>query len=575
MSPHPPGPTRTAGGIGPGTRSYPGSPVAPGLAVAPSWRSDRPVSLARLTVDPRQVEQAFEATATDLDQIARRATAGGKHTAGEIVTVAALIARDVTLVGAVRDAIATGIEPRQAIQEVIEQHAAALESLPDATLRERAADIRQVGRRVLDQLAHAAAGTPAKPRMRAFILVAEELGPADLLEHFGQGLAGAVAVCGGANSHAAIIARSVGIPLVTGIDATLLDLPDNTPLLVDASRSVVVVNPDQAEMTQGHTATERRRQRRTALVADRGRPHKTADQQPFTLLCNVATSSEIRMGIDAGAQGIGLLRTELAFLDADRWPDESAHRHALQPVLAAAAEWPVTVRLLDFANDKVPPFLSRAGGDVRIGLDALLDNPDALTAQLRAVIDLGRQIDLRIMVPMVTAAEEMAAVHGAVTAIAADLGTTPPRVGAMIETAAAAEAVHDLAEVAEFFSIGTNDLTGQVLDLDRREPRARPELTAHPRVLRLVSRVVTAGSLTNRPVSVCGDAAAHPAILPLLLGAGVRVVSVACACIDETRYLLRRLDTDCCADLLTDALRLRDLDEVIALVDDRIKVAVP
>jgi phosphoenolpyruvate-protein kinase (PTS system EI component) len=573
MSPHPPGPARTAAGIGAGTRSYTGSSVAPGLAVAPSWRSDRPASLARLTVDPRQVEQAFEVTATDLDQIARRATAGGKHAASEIVTVAALIARDVTLVGAVRDAIATGIQPRQAIQEVIEQHAAALESLPDATLRERAADIRQVGRRVLGQLAQAAAGTPAKPRMRAFILVAEELGPADLLEHFGQGLAGAVAVRGGANSHAAIIARSVGIPLVTGIDAALLDLPDNTPLLVDASHSVVVVNPDQAEMTQAHMATEHRRQRRTALVADRGRPHITADQQPFTLWCNVATSSEIRMGIDAGAQGIGLLRTELAFLDADRWPDESAHRHALQPVLAAAAEWPVTVRLLDFANDKIPAFLSRASGDVRSGLDALLDSPDALTAQLRAVIDLGRQIHLRIMVPMVTAAEEMVAVRGAVAAIAADLGTTPPPVGAMIETAAAAEAVHDLAEVAEFFSIGTNDLTGQVLD--RREPRARLELTAHPHVLRLVSRVVTASILSSRPVSVCGDAAAHPAILPLLLGAGVRVVSVACAYIDQTRYLLRRLDTDRCANLLTDALRLRDLDEVIALVDDRIKVTVP
>jgi phosphoenolpyruvate-protein kinase (PTS system EI component) len=145
----------------------------------------------------------------------------------------------------------------------------------------------------------------------------------------------------------------------------------------------------------------------------------------------------------------------------------------------------------------------------------------------------------------------------------------------MVETVAAVEAISALCEVADFFSIGTNDLTAQVLDLDRTDPRARPELTAHPRVLELIARVVTGAYLAGRPVSVCGDAGSHPTTLPLLLGAGVRAVSVACARVDETRYRLRRLDTDRCADVFTDALRVRDAEETAALVRDRIEVMVP
>jgi phosphoenolpyruvate-protein kinase (PTS system EI component) len=140
---------------------------------------------------------------------------------------------------------------------------------------------------------------------------------------------------------------------------------------------------------------------------------------------------------------------------------------------------------------------------------------------------------------------------------------------------AAVEAIGALCGVADFLSIGTNDLTSQVLDLDRTDPRARPELAAHPRVLDLIARVVTAANVAGRPVSVCGDAGSHPTTLPLLLGAGVRAVSVACARIDETRYRLRRLDTTRCADVFAEALRARDAAETAALVTDRIEEPLP
>jgi multiphosphoryl transfer protein len=531
-----------------------GSGAAPGTAVAPMWRADRPLP-ATVEVRPDDVGPAFAAVAADLDRLADRVRAEGRSAAADIVAVGALIAADVTLVDDARTAVAGTGDPLQALLDAVERHARAIEELPDPVLRERGADVRQVGRRVAERLARAGLdeGRPAG----TFVLVAAEVGPADLLDWLGQGLAAVVAVRGGANSHAAIIARSTGLPLVTGVDPGVLDLPDGTPLLVEAiaERGLVVADPGAAEVGRASDQTVRAESRRALLAAERRQPHVTADGQPFTLLCNVATDVEVRAGLDAGAEGIGLLRTELPFVEAGSWPTEGDHRRVLRPILAEARGLPVTARLLDFSGDKVPPFLR--GGPA--GLPALLAEPGALAAQLHALIDLGREVDLRIMVPMVRAPEELVAVRAMVSGMP---------VGAMVETVAAGSRITELALVADFFSIGTNDLTGEVLGLDRRDPAARPELAAHPSVLAIIERVVAA---SGRPVSVCGDAGAHPVTLPLLVGAGVRAVSVAAARVDETRYLLRRLDTGDCRRVFTEALRLRDAGEVATLVQERIR----
>jgi phosphoenolpyruvate-protein kinase (PTS system EI component) len=536
------------------------------------------------SVDPVEVEEAFRAVAADLDQVANRARAAGRKAAADIVAVGALIAGDPGLVGAARDA-ATADDPLRAIHDAIEKYALMLEALPDETLRERAADVRQVSRRVIERIARGGPGGAgagggagggrgargADAGVRRFVLVACELGPADLLEHIGQGLVAAVAVRGGANSHAAIVARSVGLPLVMGVDPEILDLPDDTALLVDADAALVVAEPAAAEVARADATAARHMERRAALAAERGLPHVTADGQAFTLSCNVASDIEARAGRDGGAAGIGLLRTELPFLEAGRWPTEAEHRRALGPILAEAAGWPVTVRLLDFANDKIPPFLA----GMPAGLPALLENPAALRAQVRAAVDLGRGAQLRIMAPMVATVEQMRAVRAAVDAVTAELGVGPVPVGAMIETLGAVEAVAELCRVADFLSIGTNDLTSQVLGLDRRDPRALPELTAHPRVLELIARVVSVAGRAGTPVSVCGDAGAHPTTLPLLLGAGIRHVSVACARVDETRHRLRRLSTAECANLYAEASHLGDPEQVTELVRARITAGAP
>jgi phosphoenolpyruvate-protein kinase (PTS system EI component) len=258
-------------------------------------------------------------------------------------------------------------------------------------------------------------------------------------------------------------------------------------------------------------------------------------------------------------------------LDADRWPTEADHRRSLRPILAEATAWPVTVRLLDFANDKVPPFLRGH----RAGLDALLDNPTALIAQVRALVDLGRGTPMQLMVPMIRTAGELRAVRAVIEEVVLESGLPSIPVGAMVETVAAVDAIAEIAAVADFLSLGTNDLTAEVLGLDRTDPRARPELTAHPRVLDLITRVSSHARLSGRPLSVCGDAGAHPTTVPLLLSAGIRAFSVACARIDESRYRLRRLDTARCAGLVDEAMRASDPAEVAALVRERVEVAIP
>ncbi|MEV0715854.1 putative PEP-binding protein [Asanoa sp. NPDC050611] len=180
------------------------------------------------------------------------------------------------------------------------------------------------------------------------------------------------------------------------------------------------------------------------------------------------------------------------------------------------------------------------------------------------------------MVPMVSTADQLTPVRAAVEAAAANLGTPVPPIGAMVETVSAVREIDAVCQASDFISIGSNDLTSEVLDLDRVDPRARTELAAHPRVLALIGRVVEAAVAAGLPpLTVCGDAGSHPTTLPLLLGAGVRSVSVAVARIDETRWRLRRLDTGQCRAVFTEALRQGGAGDVAELVEERIEVAMP
>jgi len=256
------------------------------------------------------------------------------------------------------------------------------------------------------------------------------------------------------------------------------------------------------------------------------------------VLVNAATRAELDAGLAAGAEGIGLLRTELAFLDAARWPGEAEHRAELARVLQGLGERTATVRVLDFGADKTPPFL--AGTPLR-GLELLLAHPDALEAQLRAALDAGRGCDLRILLPMAESAEQVRLAQAAVArAVAATPGAAAPALGAMIETPAAVAAVAEIAAAADFLSIGTNDLAHTVLGSDRFHGGPAP--AHHPRVLAAIAATARAAAIARVVVEVCGEAASEPASVPLLVGLGAGELSVGAARVGTVRGWVRGLD---------------------------------
>ena len=250
-----------------------------------------------------------------------------------------------------------------------------------------------------------------------------------------------------------------------------------------------------------------------------------------------------------GSSRAGLIRTEIPFVGAAGWPSEADHRAALDPLLGLLAGRPAVVRLLDFSGDKIPPFLAGTQG----GLDVLLAQPEALGDQLRAALASGRDTELKIMVPMVARLDQLAQVRAAL-ADAVPAGAAVPPLGMMVEVAATAAAAEVFAPAAGFFSIGTNDLSSEVLGLSRADPRMGPALAADPRVLALISRVVAAAATTGIEVSVCGDAAADAGVLPLLIGLGVRTFSVGAARLARVAEWVAAADTARCADLAAAAM---------------------
>ncbi len=554
------------------SRTYHGIAAAPGIATGPAFvirqESDEADASSGSAMG---IDQALDQVRLELHALAASLTADGHAAEAEIVSVGALIADDPVLREEAAREVHAGRSPVEAVRAVTERHARAMEALRDPVLSERAADIRQVGRRAIAVLRTRPEpnGSPGTLPGRT-VLLGEELGPADVLGIDAGQVAAAVAVRGGPNSHAAIVARTLGIPLVLGVDPAVLDVPDRTEVVVDGDGGSVTLAPTKDRIARARSAMDRAARRRVALAAERALPCRTTDGRHVGLLCNVATEAETAAGLDTGAEGVGLLRTELTFLDADSWPGEEDHRRVLAPILSLLQGRTAIVRVLDFGGDKVPPFLrselpARAGPHLR-GLPALLQTEDALGAQLRAALVAGRGCRLGILVPMVTSLREVRLAREVLRQAVADTGAEMPGFGVMVEVPSAALLADRIAREVDFLSVGTNDLTEHALGVNRRDPGARPALAAHPSVLTLINRVARAGRANGCAVRICGEAAADPLVVPLLVGAGVDSLSVSPAAIDEVRARVRRLSYDACSSLLRQAMAVDSVEDVWGLV---------
>jgi multiphosphoryl transfer protein len=543
-----------------------GLPAAPGRAIGSAWLRPAPNGRAAApgsADEGERVRRLLQAVADDLEGLAERVREEGHQTEAEIVATGALIAGDPELVeDAVRRAV-EGTGAVRAIGDACEAMAGALEQLDQPLLRERAADVRSVARRAAELAAPRADGAmPEKP----YVLLADELGPADVVRLDPALVLGIALSRGGATSHAAIVARSLAIPLVVGAGNDLLQTPAGRSVIVDGDAGLVIVDPDdQAEAGAREAMVAATRSRRRA-AGDR-EPAVTSDGRRVLVLCNAATEAEVVAGLNAGAEGVGLLRTELPFLEAESWPTVEQHRAALAPLLGHLRGRPVAVRVLDFGGDKTPPFLrSSAGGSFLgpRGVRLLLGAPDALTAQLEALLEAARGCDLRVMIPMVARSDDVRLVRDALRAVAGY--APPPPLGAMIEVPAAAITAGAIAEESEFLSIGTNDLVQFTLAADREDPRLADLAVAHhPAVLSLVAQTVREAHRRGRRVTVCGEAAGDPIAMPLLIGLGVDGLSVGAGRVAEVRDHVRRLDSAMATRLAEEAVVSRSAAAVAAL----------
>jgi phosphoenolpyruvate-protein phosphotransferase len=485
---------------------------------------DSTIPAAERADESERAREALLVVAADLERIAAELRDAGRPDEAEIVETGVLMALDPKL-GSLVEALIThsGMRASAALEKATEQTALELAQLADTMLSQRADDVRSIGRRAAAHLSGAAQFSSDA------VLIAATLGPADVAE-LAPKVKGIALAGGGVTAHAAIVARSLGLPMVVGVGARLLEIEDGEEVVVDGDLGAVVRRPERARVARANADAQRARWERDLALSRREESARTRDGHTIRVFANASTVAELREAMAQGAEGVGLLRSELLFLEATAWPRMEEQVRAMRPVLEMLHEQTATVRLFDFGGDKTPPFLA---GTSKRGIEVLLDHPERLREHVAAILQAGGGTRLRILVPMIESAEQLAPIRGM-------LDTDGTELGAMIETVKAAEAADDIASRCDFLSIGTNDLTQLVLGLDRERSNTAPVLD--PRVLRLIAATARAGRAAGIPVDVCGEAASDPSVMPILVGLGVDELSVAAARVGQVREWVRGLD---------------------------------
>ena len=558
----------------PGTRLR-GVPAGPGLAIGLARRPQRPERLDAIAdaiadevagdpaAERARLDDVRAATGRDIATARERIAQRAGEAEARIFDAHLLLLDDALLLEPAHRAIEHGQGAARAWATAVASAAAAYRALDDAYLRERAADVEDVGDRVLRGLA----GVPAQAAMERGILVVADLAPSDVAALEPDLVEGLAIAHGGATSHAAILARALGIPAVVGLGGAALAIAGGTRLVLDGDAGVVEVDPPAEELAERERDRDRSERRRRRARERAHEPARTRDGATIEVAANVGAAGEVATAVELGAEGVGLLRTEFLFLDRDEAPSESEQRAVYEEIAAALGGRPLIVRTLDAGADKPLRFLPHAPEDnpflgVR-GIRFGLARPELLQAQLRAVAALAGRYDVRVMFPMVATLAEYRAARAMLEAARDELGAPPVPAGIMVEVPAVAIAAERFAREVDFFSIGTNDLSQYAMAADRGNPQLADLLAGPlPPVLRLVDAVVAGAQAHDRWVGVCGELAGDPAAAVLLAGLGVDELSMAAPLIPEVKETLRAITLADARDVARRALDLDDPDAV-------------
>ncbi|HSX88477.1 MAG TPA: phosphoenolpyruvate--protein phosphotransferase [Pseudomonas sp.] len=568
------GSIRGLGKLGKGIQEakFVGVPGSPGAAVGTAVVVLPPADLDVVpdkTVDDiaaelRLFNSALEGVRADMRALSAKMATQLRPEERALFDVYLMMLEDAALGNEVVKIIRTGQWAQGALRTVIGEHVNRFELMDDAYLRERASDVKDLGRRLLAYLQQERQQTLVYPDN--CILVSEELSPAMLGEVPEGKLVGLVSVQGSGNSHVAIFARAMGIPTVMGA----VDLPyskiDGIQLIVDGYHGEVFTNPSEVLRKQYADVVEEERQMAQGLDALRALPCETPDGYRMPLWVNTGLLADVKRAQERGAEGVGLYRTEVPFMIKERFPSEKEQLAIYREQLAAFHPLPVTMRSLDIGGDKAlsyfpikeeNPFLGWRG--IRV----TLDHPEIFLVQTRAMLKASEGLNnLRILLPMISGTQELEEalhlIHRAWGEVRDEGTDVPlPPVGVMIEIPAAVYQTRELARQVDFLSVGSNDLTQYLLAVDRNNPRVADLYDFfHPAVLQALCKVVADAHAEGKPVSICGEMAGDPSAAVLLMAMGFDSLSMNATNLPKVKWLLRQISSTRAKELLAQVLTI-------------------
>ena len=562
-----------------------GIPAAPGLAsgvaVVYDFEVGRKLSSPSNDVRRCDVEQewerldsALEESSRDLANVADRARAETRGvTALSLLAAHAAMTKEVaSLVKKQIDSNLVNVE--HALESVIDEWVERLTRLDSEYMRQREQDVRDVGRRITRYLAGSMAWSKG-PLTDDSVIVARELMPSEAVELANCGVLAIVSDHGGRYSHTAILARALGIPMVTGVtDAAQLIHPGE-PLLVDGEAGLVVAHPTRQEREAFSACVQRSASPPLESAPESVEPCVTRDGVAVELAANVGGPDDIALVAEQHLDGVGLLRTEFLFMQSHERPDTLTQIEMYAGMAQALEGRPLVVRTFDLGGDKLPPFLvaeeaTRRQGLHLGGLRFSLAEGRLFESQLKAVVAVAQEHDLQILLPMVVGADDFSRAVTVIQQVAERRGfSRVPPIGAMIETPAALFGLDEILDLADFIALGTNDLTQYLLATDRDLAVHEEDCSAmHPAVLRAIKTVIDAATRLQCPLCVCGEEASDPDFACLLVGLGVSALSLDPRLSLDIRKAVRQIDSRDARDIAEQALSCQSVADVKALVTE-------
>ena len=592
-----------------GERRFAGLGIYPGVAIGPvAFAVEAPAPVAARTVragdtgaEVARLDEAVQRSLRQLEKLKARLAFLSEDSQAEITPLLdayrQMLGPSRLLRGVTRRIMEDALNAEAAVTAESEALAQKLAPRPpkagapaadgddrSAALR-RAEEVREIGRRLVRNLTRAPFRSFAQIPAGA-VLVTEQLRPADAALIDPARIAAVVMDDGGTADHTAIMLRALGIPAVLGVAGFAAQAKTGARLVVDGAAGTVTQDPSETTLAAAHRAVVSYARERQRLARLRRLPARLSGGEAVELQANLELPAELPLIAQAGAAGIGLLRTEFLFISAERLPDETVQEEAYLGVVEAMGGDCCTIRLLDWGGEKQSEALSAAGfvtGGADLnpalglrGLRLLLLHPDVLETQLAAILRVSAAGPVRILLPMVTTVAELRATREIYDRVARRLRRKGvrlperlPPLGVMIETPAAALGAETLALDAEFLAIGTNDLTMYTLAVDRSSSDVSTLYDPlHPAVLHLIGQATDAALRARRPVSLCGEIAGNPVVVPLLMGMGLRSFSMNASAIPRVKQVVRKASLDECRRLARRVLEESDPQQVATLLSD-------